>query len=72
MGPSDSAWLAKGGVEMGRLGPETTVAALRNYLVAFFDANLRGQPMNSLLTKRSADFFEVVVTTQEQSPCGNP
>jgi len=50
MGPSDSVWLAKGGVEMGHLGPETTVAVLRNYLVAFFDANLRGQPMNSLLT----------------------
>jgi hypothetical protein len=40
----------------------------RNVAV-FLDVNLRGQPMNSLLTKRSSDFSEVVVTTREQALC---
>jgi dienelactone hydrolase len=72
LAPSDAVWLAKGMVQTGGLGPEKTVAVLRNYVAAFLDANLRGQPMNSLLTGPSPDSPEVVVTTREQSLCGQP
>jgi dienelactone hydrolase len=76
MTPSDAVWLAayvpELAVQTGPIGPEKTVAAVRNYLAAFLDANLRAQPMNSLLTKPSPDFPEVAVTTREQSLCGKP
>ena len=76
MTPSDAVWLTaympELAVQTGPMGPERTMAAVRNYLAAFLDANLRGQPMNALLTGPSADFPEVVVTTREQSLCGKP
>jgi dienelactone hydrolase len=76
MTPSDAVWFAAYmpglAVQTGAMGPERTVAAVRNYLAAFLDANLRGQPMNSLLTKRFPNFTEVVVTTRQQSLCGKP
>jgi dienelactone hydrolase len=76
MTPSDAVWLAAHTPELalqtGRMGPERTVAVIRNYIAAFFDANLRGQPMNSLLTGPSPDSPEVVVTTREGSLCGKP
>jgi len=59
-------------VKTGALGPEKTMAVLRNYIAAFLDANLRGQPMNSLLTGPSPDYPDVVVTTQENSLCEKP
>jgi dienelactone hydrolase len=70
--PSDAVWLAKGVVKTGALGPDKTITVLRNYVAAFLDANLRGQPMNSLLTGPSPDSPEVVVTTREQLLCGKP
>ena len=76
MTPSDAVWLAayvpELAVQTGPIGPERTVAAIRNYVAAFLDTSLRGQPMNSLLTKPSPDFPKVVVTTREQSLCGQP
>ena len=74
MTPSDAVWLAAYvpglAVQTGPMGPERTVAAVRNYIAAFLDANLRGQPMKSLLTGPSPDAPEVVVTTRQQSLCG--
>ena len=70
--PSDAVWLAKGAIKTGNIGPEKTLAAVRDYIAAFLDANFRGQPMNSQLTKPSPDFSEVVVTTREQSLCSQP
>ena len=76
MTPSDAVWFAAHTPELafqtGRIGPERTIAVVRNYIAAFFDANLRGQPMNSLLTGPSPDSPEVVVTTREGSLCGKP
>jgi predicted dienelactone hydrolase len=69
LAPSDAVWLTKGMVKTGGMSPEKTVAVLRNYVAAFLDANLRGQPINSLLTGPSAYFPDVVVTTQRQSAC---
>ncbi len=70
--PSDAVWLAKGLVKTGGMGPEKTIAVLRNYIAAFLDANLRGQPMNSLLIGPSPDSPDAAVTTQEQSVCRQP
>jgi predicted dienelactone hydrolase len=70
--PSDAVWLAKGTIKTGNMGPEKTIAAVRDYMAAFLDANLRGQPMNSLLTGPTPDSSEVVVTTREQLLCGKP
>jgi dienelactone hydrolase len=70
--PSDAVWLAKGVIKTGALGPEKTVAVLRNYIAAFLDVNLRGKPMGPLLTGPSSDFPDAAVTTQEQSVCRQP
>jgi dienelactone hydrolase len=70
--PSDAVWLAKGAVKTGNMGPEKTMAVLRNYIAAFLDANLRGKPLDPLLTGPSPDYPEVVVTTQNQLLSGEP
>jgi predicted dienelactone hydrolase len=54
--PSDLAWLARSAVQTGRMTPEQAVAATREVVAAFFDASLRGSPVDSLLTRRSARF----------------
>jgi hypothetical protein len=46
--PTDAVWLAKGGVETGDMGREKTIAAMRDYIAAFLDANLRGKPLPPL------------------------
>jgi predicted dienelactone hydrolase len=40
---SDVVWLAKGAIKTGNMGPDKTIDALRSYVAAFLDANLRGQ-----------------------------
>ena len=72
LAPSDAVWLARGMIKTGGLGPEKIIAVLRNYVAAFLDANLRGQPMNSLLTGPSPDYPDVVVTMQENAVCDKP
>jgi dienelactone hydrolase len=70
--PSDALWLTKGAVKSGEMGPDKTVAAIREYVAAFLDVNLRAKPMVPLLTGPSPDFPDAVVTTQEQSVCRQP
>ena len=67
--PSDAVWLAKGAVKTGPMGPEKTVAAVRDYIAAFLDANLQARPSVALLTGRSVDYPDSTVTTQSQSLC---
>jgi dienelactone hydrolase len=64
--PTDAVWLAKGAIKTGTMGPEKTVAAIRNYVAAFLDANLRGQPLDPLLTGPSTDYPDAAVTTQNE------
>jgi dienelactone hydrolase len=68
--PSDAVWLAKGAIRTGDMGPDKTVAAMRHYIAAFLDANLRGTPVDDLLTGPSSDYPDVALTTQQQSLCG--
>jgi dienelactone hydrolase len=64
--PSDAIWLAKGAIQTGDMGADKTITAIRNYLAAFLDANLRNQPSDPLLTGPSPEYPDAVVTTQEQ------
>jgi hypothetical protein len=65
--PSDAVWLAKRAVMTGSMGPDKTIAAIRSYIAAFFDANLRGQPLDPLLGTLSSANPDAVVTTRGQS-----
>ena len=67
--PSDAVWLARGAVQTGSLGMEKTVEAIRNYVAAFLDTNLKSDELPRLLTGKSPEYPDVEVTTQTQSPC---
>jgi dienelactone hydrolase len=70
--PSDLVWLAKGAVKTGTMSPEKTIAAVRDYIAAFLDANLQGRPAAGLLNGPSSDYPDAVVTTQDQALCHEP
>ena len=65
--PSDLVWLAKGGIKTGAMGPEKTIAAVRDYIAAFLDANLRDEPLTALLSRLSSEYPDAAVTAQKQS-----
>ena len=67
--PSDAVWLAKGTISTGVMAPEETVAAVRDYVATFLDANLRGRSTAPLLTGPSSDYPGVGVTRQYQPLC---
>lgn len=69
---SDWIWLAKDTIETGPMGPEKTIGAVRDYIAAFLDANLRGQPLDPLLTGPSSDYPDAAVTTQNEPLGGCP
>jgi pimeloyl-ACP methyl ester carboxylesterase len=68
--PSDAVWLAKGAIQTGTVGMESTIGAMRNYVTAFLNTSLKGDPTDLLLQGPSLDYPDVQVTTQTQSPCG--
>ena len=68
--PTDAVWLAEGAIKTGPMGPEKTIEALRNYIAAFLDTNLRSKPFDPLLTGPSSDYPDAEVTAQKQSLCG--
>jgi len=70
--PSDAVWLAKDAIATGAMGPEKTMAAVRNYIAAFLDANLRGKPFDPLLIGPSSDFPDADVTNQNELLRGEP
>ena len=67
--PSDAVWLAKGAIKASPMGSEKTIAAVRDYIAAFLDTNLRDRPMDLLLTGPSADYPDAGVTTQKELLC---
>jgi dienelactone hydrolase len=70
--PSDVVWLAKGEVKTGAMGPEKTVAAVRDYIGAFLDANVRGQSSDPPLAGPFSDYPDALLTTQDQLLCSEP
>jgi dienelactone hydrolase len=73
---SDWIWLTKNSIQTGSMGPEKTMAAVRDYIAAFLDANLRSMALDRtqerLLIGPSSDYPDAAVTTQEQSLCAKP
>ena len=67
--PSDAVWLARYAIKTGSMGPERTIAAVRSYVAAFLDANLRGLPASRLIREHSREYPDAVITTQQESPC---
>jgi pimeloyl-ACP methyl ester carboxylesterase len=59
---SDWIWLARDAIETGPMGPEKTIAAVREYIAAFLDTYLRGEAINPLLTRPSPDYPDAAVT----------
>ncbi len=64
--PSDLVWLAMGAVKTGTMGPEKTIAAIRNYVASFLDANLLGKEPDALLTGSSTEYRDAVLTTRKE------
>ncbi len=64
--PSDAVWLAKDAIQTGAMGPDKTIAAIRDYTAAFLDANLRGKSSDAILTGPSSDYPDAAVTTRNQ------
>jgi len=70
--PSDAVWLAKFAIQTGPMGPDRSVSAIRDYVAAFLDTNLRQRPQDPLLMGPSANYPDAVVTTKEQPMCRQP
>ncbi len=68
--PTDAVWLAEGAIKTSPMGPEKTIAAVRDYIAAFLDTNLGSKPFDPLLAGPSSDFPDAQVTTQKQLLCG--
>jgi dienelactone hydrolase len=64
--PTDEVWLASNVIKTGSMGPEKTIAAIRNYIAAFLDTNLLDKPMDPLLTGSSSEYPDAEVTTQHE------
>lgn len=64
--PSDEVWLAREVIETGPMGSDKTIAAVRDYVAAFLDANLLNKPLDQLLTGPSSDYPDAEVTTQNE------
>jgi predicted dienelactone hydrolase len=63
---SDAVWLAVGAVKTGSMGPEKSIAAIRNYVAAFLDVHLLGKPIDPLLAGPSSEFPDATVTTRKE------
>jgi len=73
----DWIWLTRNSVEAGAMGPDKTMAAIRDYVGAFLDTHVRDLPADparaTLLGGLSLEYPDaVVVKQQQQSLCGNP
>jgi hypothetical protein len=64
--PSDALWLAAGAIKTGDMGPDKTIAAVRDYIAAFLDTNLLGKPADPLLTGPSSECRDAEVITQNE------
>ena len=69
---SDWIWLTKDAVRTGPMGPQKTMSAIRDYVAAFLDTNLRGEGAGPLLNEPSQDYPDARVTGRDQSLCANP
>ena len=66
---SDWIWLTSRSVQAGPMGPERTMQAVRDYVAAFLDGNVRGDSPSSLLTGASSLYPDATVTSGDQPLC---
>jgi len=66
---SDWIWLTPNAVQVGPMGPERTMAAVRDYVAEFLDASLRE---NAAASVSSSAYPDAQVTTQDQQLCREP
>jgi dienelactone hydrolase len=66
--PSDAIWLTDGAIQTSG-GMDKTVAAIRDYVAAFLDANLNAKPESPLLSGPSPDYPDLEVAPQSQTQC---
>jgi predicted dienelactone hydrolase len=68
--PSDAIWLTGGAIKTSG-GMEKTIAAVRDYLAAFLDANMNVNSTTgeSLLTSPSPNYPDVEIKTSTQNTC---
>jgi len=52
------------------MGPERTIAAVRDYIAAFLDMNLRDRSGEALLRGPSSEYPDAVVTLPIEPLCG--
>ena len=69
---SDWIWLTPDALRTGPMGPQKTMSAVRDYVAAFLDANLRGEPADPLLNGPSSIYPNADITTQKQALCSEP
>jgi len=69
--PSDALWIARGAIASGTMGVDGTIAAIRDYVSAFLDTNLRQRPTHPLMSGPSAMYPDVVVSKGDPS-CSSP
>jgi dienelactone hydrolase len=67
--PTDLVWLAKFAINTGSMGPDRSVAAIRDYVAAFFDAHLRAKSPAPLLRGASRNYPDVMVVGEGQRLC---
>jgi dienelactone hydrolase len=65
----DWIWLTRDSIQAGPMGPDRTLAAVRGYIAAFLDANLRNEAPRQLLTGSSSEYPGAEITTQNDALC---
>jgi dienelactone hydrolase len=61
---SDALWILPGAFHTGTMGADKTIAAVRDYVAAFLDANLRGKRVSPLLLRNEVKYPGASVTPQ--------
>ena len=67
--PSDAVWLARGAVKTGTMGPERTIAAVRDSITAFLDVYVRNKALEPLFGRGLSRYSDAVVFRQDQTLC---
>jgi predicted dienelactone hydrolase len=69
--PTDALWVARGAIASGPMGPDRTIAAIRDYVSSFLDTNLRETAGVPLMSSPSAKYPDSGLSQEGQS-CTKP